>query len=441
MFRISRTVLVAALTVVLFHSSLPAGDVLLTDPNYPKICATALDQPELSVVLVDPNTGQVLYDPNYQMPVIFDAFIDTGASSFVISYLQARGYGGMVLSLELDGSPSGEFVGQWTEIGIGGSELGDVTKPYGVRVLNGQPGMAGEIDLPRFTDYGEHGLWVRRQAGIGEDILGFPDPVNIVGMPVISQAVMVMDPTPLVNLDRMATHLYSPNDPNANIPNTNITFGVRMRDFVDANRPGETPPSSWDNPLVQGISIGYDDGSAFRSDGGNEWLFDTGASGSFIDFARAKAIGLVPDFIADPNEFIVYHESAGGPTTEVGGIGGGTVVVPIVTVDEIRIAAAEGFDVVWPNVDVMIMDLGSLDPNGLDGVFGMNLLVPAWSLHDGHASPGYFDTIVFDVTGGDPNDPLGYFGEVRLFSDMVPEPATLSLLAIGACALLKRRRR
>ena len=96
MFRISRTAFVAALTLVLFHSSLPAGDVVLTYPGYPKICGTALDQPELSVVLVDPNTGLVLYDPNYLMPVIFDAFVDTGASSFVISYLQARGHFGTV---------------------------------------------------------------------------------------------------------------------------------------------------------------------------------------------------------------------------------------------------------------------------------------------------------------------------------------------------------
>jgi len=134
--------------------------------------------------------------------------------------------------------------------------------------------------------------------------------------------------------------------------------------------------------------------------------------------------------------------------------------------DEIRLTDTEGRDLVWKNVEVLVVD----DVAGLDGIFGMNLLVPSVTLDltalglsdldlgelgseqdledllgDYAAllgilgllqdqSPGFFDTVVFDAT--DESHP-----QLRFGSSYIPEPATVLLLAAGTAALLRRRRR
>ena len=125
-----------------------------------------------------------------------------------------------------------------------------------------------------------HSLWVRREVGAGEvvDLMGLTmvEPVNIVGMPVIGQRVMVMDPTPMANLDLMQTHLLPAGD--AAIPHNNIRLKVRMEAFAGTAPAGEVLPSEAANPLVQNIGASCVDGGGVRhSISGQEWLFDTGA--------------------------------------------------------------------------------------------------------------------------------------------------------------------
>lgn len=132
---------------------------------------------------------------------------------------------------------------------------------------------------------------------------------------------------------------------------------------------------------------------------------------------------------------------------------------------------------VWKNVDVLVADVA-----GLDGVFGMNLLLPSvtidtaglgidglgdlsnilqelqelleelfgdlastpltaadeelsledlLALLDLDVSPMYFDSIVFDPANA----------ELRVQSQLVPEPVTVALLGAGSLLLLRRRRR
>ena len=132
------------LTISVFACAGPAAaeDIILAAPGYDHINAYSLDQPELAAVLID--DGSVITEGGE--PVVIEMFVDTGASGFVISHLNAEGYDYEMMpglgwirvpSLGLDGDPSGEFIGEFTETGIAGQETGDVTKPLGVKILNG----------------------------------------------------------------------------------------------------------------------------------------------------------------------------------------------------------------------------------------------------------------------------------------------------------------
>ena len=130
-----------------------AGEVVLNPAGSGPIRASALDQPELFAVLMD-QAGPIV-DPISGDPVVFEAFVDTGASGSVISYLHATGLYG-VPSLGLDGDPTSEFIGVFTELGIGGTEVGDVTSPFGVKVLNGSVGQGYSGDTSDFVGYGDN---------------------------------------------------------------------------------------------------------------------------------------------------------------------------------------------------------------------------------------------------------------------------------------------
>jgi len=402
-----------------------AEDLILQLPDYDHFNASALDQPEMAAVLT--YNGEVITEGGE--PVIIEVFADTGASGSVISYLNAVGYdyepiAGLgyvhVPSLGLDGAPAGEFAGYYTEIGFGGQETGDVTRPLGVKILNGP--MGSSSDPNDFIDYGQHNLWVRRDVGMGEvisvDIITLVDPVNVVGMPIIQQRVMAMDPTPMAEGGRIVTSLLPPGDPG--IPQTNVTLELALRDMVGEPPPGEMLPSHYDNALVGNVTIEHTSGAGTNTVSGNDWVFDTGSGSTFLSFAKAQAVGLIDSSYASLEDYMPHHV---GLTAGVGGIGPGAVTVPILQLDEIRIPAGENFYVVWRNVAVMVIDIDVPVEGGmtLDGVMGLNLLVPSVTVDPADPlaafddiSPGYFDSIVFDATDDGAV-------ELRLFCELAPE--------------------
>jgi hypothetical protein len=490
-----RKTLVLLAPVLLCASFAPAGDVVLYDPASPVIKASAIDQPILNAYLAygaDPNLAVT----SGGEAVVFNAFVDTGASSSMISYLQATG----LYEVPSLGFDSNTYVGDYTETGIGGQEAGKVSRPFNVFVLSGNSNSAYGAALGDFAHYGAHNLWVRQAEGVGEavSLMDFPlvDPVNIVGMPVIRQRVMEMDFTPLKNVDFSSAmgglDIFSLLDSNASLDDldvsslsgssgmntrlleagspalhaTNVTLQLRLKNFVGAPPPGQVLPTSSANPVVPHISVARDANGTTRRATENEWLFDTGAGSSFISFRRAQELGLIPLTDGNLAQFMATYS---GPALPIGGVGQ-SVNVPRMRVDEIRVPAKEGFDLVWKNVDVLVLDILS-DANGggdstLDGVFGMNLLAPsanidvtvdpamlnlsdATDVYDMLAtmgslstlldslmdfSPGYFDYAAFDATNPDNV-------ELRLWTDAAPEPGTLAMLAAGACCLLRRNRR
>lgn len=400
---ISATVL--AILPVLGNPLIAGDEVILNEPGYPAFHATALDQPMLDVYLTDPLNGDAIFEQD-GVPVIFRAFVDTGASGVVLSHFLAA-EGGQIASFGF--SEEDDYVGVYTEVGIGGSELGWVSRPLGVAVLDGVRYAGHEGNVDEFQHYGDFSLWVRQAPGIGESEYL---PVNIVGMPVIEQRVMVMDPTPLAadDFSFIETYLLPPDE---EVPPTNVTLPIIMRDFVGDEPPeGEIFSSHTTNPLIPSVSVGHDGPDGWQSASG-DWLFDTGAGSTFISFDKAKEIGLIPASYDDFDLFVEDHENDGGLVTVVGGIGPNMVAAPILRVDEIRIPTKSGTDIVWQNVDILIMDIPELADLNLNGIFGMNLMVPASTLGGSEEfSPGVFHRVVFDTI--DPDNP-----ELRFFSPRV----------------------
>jgi hypothetical protein len=96
-------------------------------------------------------------------------------------------------------------------------------------------------------------------------------------------------------------------------------------------------------------------------------VLDTGAQLSILSSALAFEIGL------DANNNGTFADEAIG-FQDIGGVGG-TISVPIMLFDEIRIPTAEGVDLIFENIQMAILDI---DPV-IDGIFGMNFMSSGWS--------------------------------------------------------------
>ncbi|TVR48467.1 MAG: hypothetical protein EA425_14565 [Puniceicoccaceae bacterium] len=370
-----RRLLAAALLPLLATAVAASPErIVLNAPGFPVVKATSLDQPRLDVFLTDPTEGSgepiSAWNEFFEetLPIVFPAFIDTGASGIVISRILAEG----LLDVPSLGIGPDDVLGVFTEIGIGGTELGEVSRPYGVSVINGESisrsFYTGETSAGR--PWGEHSLWVRGEVGFGEviDILFFSlaNPICVVGMPVISQGQLVLDPTPLADLEPMRTFLLHKDEP---IPATNLAIDLYLNDFVgEEPPPGEVFPSHNRNPMIPGVTVNHRGADGIQRTTTGDWLFDTGAGSSFVSFAQAQAAGLIPAAFEDIDAFMAQYD---GPDVEIGGLGD-PLVVPILRADEIVVNARGNRQMVWQNVDLMVVDAA-----GLEGIFGMNLLLPA----------------------------------------------------------------
>ncbi len=375
--------LLLALPFLLVAAAAPAAEIVLTDPGYGKINASAVDQPRLYAVVSDPEADGALvtWDNPYGAPdetVLIAAYIDTGASGVALSRIHATGD----YDLPHLGLGPADYLGVFTEIGIGGSEVGDVSRPFGIRVRSGPAPESGEMSESDFVPFGDFKFWVRREIGEME----YYSPINLIGMPVIRQRRLYIDPRPTANWEEMASmesHLLAPGAPE---PTTHATIQLILQDFIGDTPPaGEVLPSHSANPLVPNITLREGTQTATVT-----WLLDTGAGSSFTNFATAKAVGLIPANHASLAEFMAEYD---GPTAEIGGIGA-TQVVPILNVDRISVPSREGAAIVWENVDILVTDVASLD-----GIFGMNLLVPAITLDPDDPLGSLFDISPLTATG------------------------------------------
>lgn len=373
------------LALVSVALSAHATEILLTDSDYGKINASALSQPRLLAIATDPAAGGAIVtwnNPNGESneTVVIEAFIDTGASGIALSRIHTNGDNDLP---HLDLDPS-DYLGVFTETGIGGTEVGDVSRPFGLRVRGGPAPESGEMLESDFVPFGDFKLWVRRAIGDSE----YFGPINLIGMPVIRQRRLYLDPQGMEEFEDLDTHLLAAQ---AAEPATQTTIPLVLQDFIgNTPPPGEVLPSHSANPLVPNITLREGTQTATAT-----WLLDTGAGSSFTTFATARTLGLIPSQYNTIAEFMATYD---GPTAEIGGIGE-TQVVPILNLDRLSVPSREGAILVWENVDLLVVDVA-----GLQGIFGMNLLVPAVTLDLDDIStlfdfsPAPFTAVVIDTT-------------------------------------------
>lgn len=257
---------------------------------------------------------------------------------------------------------------------------------------------------------------------------------------------------------------------------TDITPGAQLPALAENPFIGPNPlmndPSDTTPPITLSQNGQSVDGS---------WLLDTGAAASFVSQAKAFEIGVE----YDPNNDLgsASPKLLGVPlddqfTLDITGIAGNAVKVAGFYADNLLVRTDEGDasddlddnHLNFRGAPVLVLDISVYDELDdeeitLDGIFGMNFLIATADVmqNPGDIFPTFFnpqespfDYIVFDEPAGKlglsiagngvgpgggphhrPNPGGGGDGDDD--GRITPEPGSLSLLALGAIALIRRR--
>ena len=312
----------------------------------------------------------------------FPAFLDTGASAFVISGSTTRRFG-------IEATPDAVY----HEVGLHGDVPMGVSRVYQVALADYiDPALGpGEFAVVRrdarllLSSSAEIPVWQQLAAG-----------VDVVGMPAIEKLVIEIEPRPVEDrrrpgggraddplqaLEELQELLRPPivrlHGPQKRPRNIDLVIPLEYMDFNRRRLPTNSGPlpELAPNPMITGITLEHG-GRTVTGD----WLLDTGAAASIISSALAKKIGLL--------------DAAGQPTRPpdfslvMGGIRGSLKEDAGFIVDRLRVPADHERTLEFRNVRVLVRDIGiQLGADRivvLDGVFGMNLLLPsATGLADG----------------------------------------------------------
>ena len=385
----SRLLVAAALAAVGLTSIPPA---LARDVTLPRTGEAALAQPMVVIAIGDrpkaatKSRTNPLEDVGDDLPAI--AVLDTGASGHVLSAATAERFG-----------ITPESGARYVETGMSGDHAMGVSRPTTLTVTDLEP---EDDDAPRgrrarpstVSASGQRFLLNEVPADLASALLSPGTMVDVVGMPVIRQHVIEIVPAsdaPSEGPRALAVRLH----PSAAGLGVDAWIGLDLVDFNrrDARNRGPAP-SLATNPLVTGVRTVRGAGSAT-----GDWLLDTGAVCTMISTASARRIGLV--------------DAAGKPlvrpafTLPVGGINGGHSSLPGFRVDRLEIDADRDRTLVFPDAAVVVHDVTTVDADGepvtLDGVLGMNLLLPSGSgmtmLGAATQLPAPFARVVIDVAG------------------------------------------
>jgi hypothetical protein len=303
----------------------------------------ALDQPRISVELIDPATGRVIG------PDLASTFLlDTGANSVLavddaVAELNQNGY---------------RTEGTFFEQGVAGFTEFDVSALYRLR----------------FTDSNSTRHVLENSRILSSTKTSFcPIPglcsfFGVAGMPIMIDRVTTLDVSNiggpdvgddifegLFDLDFMHTSF------SGQLPTTTKRrYSVAVT--PSAFRPeGNGPLPSWaDLPFLSVDSV-----HKGQRRSGN-FILDTGAQLSIISSDLAFRLGL------DENGNGILEDEAVG-TQPIGGIGG-QIDAPLMQFDAIHVPTEQGIDLVFADVTVAVLDI---DPS-IDGIFGMNFLSSGW---------------------------------------------------------------
>jgi hypothetical protein len=432
-------------------SSLPAVEI-------EGVLPASADMLYVLAYLQRPSASTPLLYEGFYVPI--QAFLDTGASGVVLSQETADALG------VVKSTHNGQLV-EYQDVGVGGVASFHVSESLYVGMdicsINGMfesdwtqyPYKAGPFRAQISTE----------QAGI---TLGA---IDVIGMPAMVGKVTVIDPKPLEdpeNFDYTRAFIYNPGtpfnpgDPLApGIPAVNrrvkLSYGSFDR-FTTLSPSGATGPTMSHNPFIgpdpvtimdggidntPGITITYGGLSATGS-----FLLDTGGQMSAISSSMAEKLHV---------RYVEGSLEAGDPRLElydplhpelsgtelanqfqatVGGIGGTSTVAGFY-LTQLGVPLMEGDSLDYLSAPVLVHDISLLDPNTndvltLDGIFGLNFLIPSMDPETRDVRACAFNWIVFD-------EPNGILGLDVKGLDPVPEPATWALLLAAAVALAARR--
>ena len=299
----------------------------------------ALDQPRVTVEFGDAAGRSI-------GPDIFNSWLlDTGANT-VLAFQTAID--------DMNGSPPNYQVeGLFEEIGVGGSQLFDISAPYQFDFA-GASGVRQTLSQTRII------------SDATRDVSMF-GPFGIVGMPAMAGRVTTLDFTPWLSFGE--GNFLMACDFGADLPAAaGSRYTVSVDDRVSFSPDGQViegdfPPVWSDVPF---FSAEVEQGS--RVVPGN-FMFDTGAQVSIISTATALALGL--DTNADG---LLDATDAGYARAEsVGGVGGSREA-PVFMIDAVHLPTDEGVDLVWHDLQWLVADIAP----GIDGVFGFDNVTTGW---------------------------------------------------------------
>ncbi|MEO0474725.1 MAG: PEP-CTERM sorting domain-containing protein [Planctomycetota bacterium] len=334
----------------------------------------ALDQPRITFGLTDESTipGTLIGPPFFN-----SGLLDTGANGILLAGPAYRDSGGSTnpnlygsVSADLDGSgviEPDEMNLQYAELGVAGTTLLDLHELYGLRITDSD-------NVERLVN--------TEVRAFGDSSLNIGSFGAVVGMPAMEGFAVEVDMRPNASLgfQRVVFHdsiagaaIESPNTMNVDLRIVEPEFTDST--LIDAGFP-ELLPTFAGLPVIDNVDMrhtgGATSGGATLTTEDNVFLVDTGAQTVIISQQMATEMGI--DFtmtLANGGDIVDF--------LEVGGIGG-SVQMPLVTVDEFIMPTQGGIDLVWTDLLVGVLDIGSEDgiDAPFDAVFGMNMLTTGY---------------------------------------------------------------
>lgn len=317
----------------------------------------------------------------------FGAFLDTGASSIVISLSTAQRF-------NIDSEPNAIY----HETGLHGQIPMAVSRPYDLAVC-GTSGLMAAKPGKFVRVLGEGRFQLNREEPNAMTML--MGEVNVIGMPVIRKLVVEIDPAPMVktlnmlqglgadinNIDQLLNDLEGLgkgpmvrlHPPGTNPPSFDLEIPLKYVNFSRRHNPIDRGPlpEMANNPVIESVQTIHG-GETFTAN----WFLDTGAPISIISHRHARALGIL-DADGRPKQPAQF-------TMPLGGVGGGVTQLSGYRIDRLRLKDARGQVVEYSNVHALIHDVSTKLDDGktvtLDGLFGTNLLLPSISM--GSMMPG-----------------------------------------------------
>lgn len=281
---------------------------------------------------------------------IIDAYFDTGASGLVLAR-ESRD------ALGVRPEPNGVYY----DIGVGGAQMFQVSEPLYISVAN----YTGIFDYPPLSAFTQQFGAYRLQLTMEYADDWLTGALDIFGMPLMMGKTVVIQSSNFDMLQFAAGAVHNPDDPA--LPTPDFTLKLRFRDFVYTTDPEIIPPlpTGAYNPVIDEITITRDGQQATGS-----YLLDTGAMVSMIAPALAHKLGLTEldgTPIIPPDDWF-----------PLGGVGG-SVNAPFYYLDTLRVPTLQGFDLVFEQPGVCVLQIGTYDEQTgdeivLDGIFGFNFL-------------------------------------------------------------------